>query len=409
MRLRTTVSALAALALMASAALAQDAPPKSGNPTFDRTVELVLERFYAPDRLDGFRNEVAAVVAEHPDLGDAAVLDRAIDRILASLNASHSARYTPDEVSYYELVDIFRYGLRREIRRLFPPDGNVTYAGIGAVTAEIDGKTIVTDVYGGGPADAAGILAGDEIVGAANAGFSEIVPPGGVKRFDLTVRRTRGAEPVEIDVPVEELEATDTLLTAIEDSAEVVERDGHRIGYIRVWTYANDRVAEILARQLGDRKLAAADGLVLDLRGRWGGAPADAAEMFVGRSANAQMIDRDGDVRFINYRWQRPVVAIIDAGTRSGMEMLAYSLKKNGIPLVGEPTAGDVLAGTAFLLPDESLLILAVADVLVDGVRLEGAPVTPDIAVPFDVIYAAGADPQRDAAEAALLEILAAD
>jgi len=131
--------------------------------------------------------------------------------------------------------------------------------------------------------------------------------------------------------------------------------------------------------------------------------------MFVGRSATAEMIDRDGDARFINYRWDRPVVAIIDEGSRSGMEMLAYSLKKNGVPLVGEATAGDVLAGTAFVLPDDSLLVLAVADVLVEGKRLEGAPVRPDIAVPFDILYAAGTDPQRDAAEAALMKMLAAD
>ena len=65
------------------------------------------------------------------------------------------------------------------------------------------------------------------------------------------------------------------------------------------------------------------------------------------------------------------MVAIIVGGTRSGMELLAYSLKKNGVPMVGAPTAGNVLAGTAYLLPDDSLLELAVADVLVDGRRLE--------------------------------------
>ena len=100
------------------------------------------------------------------------------------------------------------------------------------------------------------------------------------------------------------------------------------------------------------------------------------------------------------------MVAIIDGGTRSGMEVLAYSLKKNGVPLVGAPTAGNVLAGTVYLLPDDSLLELAVADVLVDGKRLENNPVEPDVAVPFDVRYAAGSDPQLDAATALLAERL---
>jgi len=42
--------------------------------------------------------------------------------------------------------------------------------------------------------------------------------------------------------------------------------------------------------------------------------------------------------------------------------------------------------------------VLAVADVLVDGGRLEANPVEPDIEVPFDFRYAGGTDPQLDAA-----------
>jgi carboxyl-terminal processing protease len=100
------------------------------------------------------------------------------------------------------------------------------------------------------------------------------------------------------------------------------------------------------------------------------------------------------------------VVAIIDGGSRSGTEILAYSLKKAGVPLVGAPTAGDVLAATGFLLPDNSLLELAVEDVNVDGQRLEKNPVQPDVSVPFDVRYANGHDPQFDAAMDTLLKKL---
>ena len=133
---------------------------------------------------------------------------------------------------------------------------------------------------------------------------------------------------------------------------------------------------------------------------KWGGAPGDAAETFVGRAADMETVDRDGNRSYAVYRWPKPVVAIIDGGTRSGMEVLAYSLKKNGVPLVGAPTAGNLVAGTAYLLPDDSLLEVAVADVYVDGQRLENNPVQPDVAVPFDVRYAAGRDPQLDAATA---------
>jgi C-terminal processing protease CtpA/Prc len=92
-------------------------------------------------------------------------------------------------------------------------------------------------------------------------------------------------------------------------------------------------------------------------------------------------------------------VAIIDEGSRSGLEVFAYALKVNEIPLVGARTAGALLAGRAYLLPDDSLLEIAVSDAVIgDDIRLEGKGVPPDIPVPFSLPYAAGQDPQRDAA-----------
>ena len=88
------------------------------------------------------------------------------------------------------------------------------------------------------------------------------------------------------------------------------------------------------------------------------------------------------------------------------MELFANALQANDIPLVGTPTAGAVVGGRGFLLPDDSLLVMAVVDVLVDGKRLEGNPVEPDIEIPFDFRYAAGADPQLDAAVEEMIRIL---
>ena len=70
-------------------------------------------------------------------------------------------------------------------------------------------------------------------------------------------------------------------------------------------------------------------------------------------------------------------------GLAYGLELFAYSLKINGVRLVGSRTAGALLAGRAFLLPDDSLLEIAVADAVIgDNVRLEGAGVEPDCRSP---------------------------
>jgi len=104
-------------------------------------------------------------------------------------------------------------------------------------------------------------------------------------------------------------------------------------------------------------------------------------------------------VRFEDVKWRKPVAMLVNRGTRSGKEVLAYGFKTYGIgEVIGTPTARAVLASSAFLMGNGDLLLLAVDDVLVDGHRLEGVGVTPTIEVPFDYRYAAGKDPQLDRA-----------
>ncbi|NJO70832.1 MAG: peptidase S41, partial [Oscillatoriales cyanobacterium RM1_1_9] len=77
-------------------------------------------------------------------------------------------------------------------------------------------------------------------------------------------------------------------------------------------------------------------------------------------------------------------------------------------PVVGSPTPGAVVAGRPFLMPEGSLLYVAVGNVYVDQtVRLEGVGVTPNIVVPFPIEYAQGADPQKQRAIAQALSEIA--
>lgn len=380
--------------------------PKSGNNVVDAAVALVDKNLYSPAALPAFHDAATALVT---DAGGARLATTAaIDALIASLHVSHSGRYTPDQVDYYELSDVFRFNIRDLVRRLYPPRGAVVYEGIGIASKMIDGRRFVTDVYDGAPAAKAGIKAGDEILSADGKPFAEIGSFGGKSggTVALEVRHTADAAPVTIPVGVTKLEPLATYVTAIRDSARVIDQGGRRIGYVHLWAGAADLTGvlnRVLATTLKD-----VDGMVVDLRSRWGGGPADAAESFVGGSADMTITENDGKPQYVNTRFRKPVVAIIDEGTRSSMEIMAYGLKKNGIPLVGTPTAGDVLAARAFALPDDSILEIPVADVMVDGQHLEGNPVTPTIAVAFDVRYANGADPQMDAALAELGRKLAA-
>jgi carboxyl-terminal processing protease len=97
---------------------------------------------------------------------------------------------------------------------------------------------------------------------------------------------------------------------------------------------------------------------------------------------------------------------LVNNGSRSGKEILAYGFKKYKLgTLIGTKTAGAVVGGSPFLLEDGNLLYLAVIDVLVDGERLEGKGVIPDLEVPFTLEYAQGKDPQLEKSVEVLLKL----
>jgi C-terminal processing protease CtpA/Prc len=415
MRPRIVVQAIIAFVLATVPAAALDAP-RSGNPVFDRAVQLVMENFHDAGSLGPFVTAVKRQIdAPHSELdaeSSPARLDAGINAVLASLGASHTGRFKPDQIAYFELADIFRGAIRSDLRRLFPPEGEVSYAGIGMIAEPRGGTLFVTDVYDGGPAARAGILVGDEVLDVDGAPYQEIGSFAGKtgRTVAVRLRRQAGGEPIVIRVPVERIKPLPAFEQAIEKSADVAERGGRRIGYIRLWTLSAPRSMDVVAEALAEGRLKDVDGLVLDLRGRWGGGSADAAELFLGRTPNFKLVGRNGEDMIANVRWGRPMVAIIDEGSRSGLELFAYALKKNGIRLVGSRTAGALLAGRAYVLPDDSLLELAVADAVIDGnVRLEGVGVEPDVPVAFDLPYAQGWDPQRAAAIEEMRRILSGE
>lgn len=380
---------------------------KSETVVFDEVWRLVRDKFYDP-KLKGLDWE--AMGRKHRVDYTAAKTDAqrsaAINALLQELDASHTRHYTKDETAYYELVDIFSYPLRRDIPKHFSGK-SVRYAGVGMFAKEIDGKTFVTAVFPGMPADRAGLLAGDEIVSADAAPFA---PVGSFRdkvgeHVVLKVRREADGPVKDVTVEPEWIEPGDAFKAALRDSARIIESNGRRIGYVRVWSYAGDRYQQTLEEVLSEGKLKDVDALIWDLRDGWGGAHPRYLNVFNPFGPTLSLTGRNGKSNLVGYRWHKPIAMLVNGGTRSGKEVLAYGFKKNGFgQVIGERTAGALLAGTAFLLSDGSLLILAVEDAAVDGERVEGKGVEPTVEVPFDVRYAAGKDPQLDKAIAVLAD-----
>lgn len=374
--------------------------PKPDIAVFDEVWRIVDRDFYDPHfngaDWQALRDKYRPQAEAAKDADAQAVV---IDRMLAELHASHTARYRPTDPAYYQLADIFAGSLRRQLRQIFP-DG-VQYPGIGIFTKRIDGKDFVSGIVAGLPADKSGLRVGDEILAVDGKPFEAVNSFNGKtgKQVAITIRRQAGGPAQEIMLTPVMIKPAQAFLDAMEDGARIIDAGGKKIGYIRIWSYAGNRYQDMLEEQLAIGRLKDADALIWDLRDGWGGAQPRYLDIFDNLGPTMTLTERDGDSSPVNVKWRKPVALLINEGSRSGKEVLAYGFKKYRVgEVIGSRTAGALLAGRAFLLNDDSLLLLAVADVAVDGERLEGRGVTPTIEIPFSLPYADGQDPQLDKA-----------
>jgi carboxyl-terminal processing protease len=380
------------------------AQPASDGRVFDEAWRLIRDNFYKRNLAMDWDRIKQTLRPDYDRAKSPEERAAVINRMLEMLGASHTRLYTRAEPAYYQLMDIFANGLRRDLPRLFP-GGKVVYPGIGIFTREVDGKVFVSGRMEGLPGAQAGLLVGDEIVSANGQPFAavESFRDKVGKSVELKIRRSREAAPVVVPVKPELIQPNEAFLTAQRQSARLIEADGKRIGYIKIWSYAGRQYQDALAEELASGKLKDADAVIWDLRDGWGGAQPSYLDIFNPRGPVMTLRDRDGEEDVVNFRWRKPVTLLINAGTRSGKEVLTFGFKKYGYgEVIGERTAGALLAARAFVLSDDSLMIIAVDDVAVDGERLEGRGVEPTIRVPFDLPYAGGRDPQLDRAVRAL-------
>lgn len=329
-----------------------------------------------------------------------AALSEVINQMLAELKTSHTRFYTQDEPAYYQLAGIFKSSIQTKLKSFLP--NGIEYTGIGVFTREANSKTFIRAILDNSPAAKAGLKVGDQVLSVDNQPFRPIQSFENKMGQTVQMQIQRTANPATVQTIVvtpQKLDPSRMFLDAMKASAEVIERNGQKIGYIHVWSYADPIYQEQLAQELTYDRLKNTDALIWDLREGWGGASPNYLGLFTAAVPAVTLIDREGDRRQLDGRWTKPVVMLVNQGSRSGKEILAYGFRKYRVgAIVGSETAGAVVAGRAFVMKDGSLLYLAVADVLVDGDRLEGKGIKPDVEVPFTAEYTQGADPQKERA-----------
>ncbi|MFK7736921.1 MAG: S41 family peptidase [Pirellulaceae bacterium] len=361
---------------------------------FDEVVRIVKEHFYDQDYdWEAWQSSVVAArenafAAKSPDAFAVAVND-----LLASLQTSHTQYFSKSDPRRYQLVGVF--AALYEDR----DDDFFCYDGIGIDSRVIEGKTYVTAVFDGFPAAKAGLRFGDQILAVNNEPLQLIRSFAGLSGQQVLVKILRQGKKLVIHCGVERIDGRTMFETALKSSVRIIERGGRKIGYVHVWCYAGMKYQELLRTELLYGQLSNCDALVLDLRDGWGGANLNYLNLFREPLAIVKATDRAGKQSSFSDVWGKPVALLTNVGSTSGKELFTYGFKKWKLGKVfGEKTAGAVVAGRAFVLSNDDFLYLAVMDVEIDGKRLEGRGVKPDVRVERDLLQSDRNDPQLGAA-----------
>ncbi len=376
-------------ALLLALALLQPQQADDFAKAWTQTESTIRSRYYA--RVDR-KEQMDALLAKYGPLASRAK-DRndfrdTVVRMIEEFGDSHFDFLTPSDQGFYSLGELVPGGKPRPMPH------------VGAWFSHTPQGYKVQMVLEGMAAKAAGLLQGDIVVTVGDKPFSPVdaLKPLVGKEAKFVVKR--GTELREVTMPVKETEGMAMFLDATRNSGRIIERDGKKYGYFHLWTMAKDEFKNALSSFVYGRGMQT-DGFILDIRDGFGGRPEGYADPFFRPAAKLEW-EMNGTRIPQYFGYQKPLVLIINKGSRSAKEVLAFILKKSKrAVLVGEPTAGNVLGTSPLMLGDWAVVEIPMVDLYVDDVRLEGVGVDPDFMV-LDKPGPDGSDPYIEKALEAL-------
>ncbi len=374
---RFLLSALAGALLLAGCASPpseyRDPPPRAveartehNRRVFDRVWELVNERYFDAS----FRGVDWAALRERyrpraTAAKDEEELYQIVNEMCAELKESHLVALTPRRAHENRVEHRPAIGLR---------------------WTEVEGARVVTDVLPGGPAAGAGVERGWLIVSRNGAPLRAddpfVMRLGQPVEFEFLDRenRTRKLSMLPALVNFQRREAL-----PLEDGAI----------YLRFDHFARDTVFW-MRRQLREHRTAPA--VIIDLRENRGGDTfalrVALADFFPEKVAEGRIVNRRGKAKESHSigwgatHYEGRVLVLIGPGTGSAAEIFAHVLQHHRrATIIGRKTAGAVIYSRSYRLPGGGELQVPVSDYVgLDGQRLEGRGVAPDVELPLPTL-----------------------
>jgi carboxyl-terminal processing protease len=287
-----------------------------------------------------------------------------------------------------QLGDPYSEFLNPEEKVQFDESLEGEFSGVGIEISIEEGVLTVITPLVGTPAEAAGVLAGDQILAIDGQTTEKVTLSGAAVRIrgetgttvTLTVRHENGDI---IDIPI-------VRSIIVIDPVNSNTLENGTIGYIRVLRFESDTVVE-LDQALASFDLETMKGLILDLRNNPGGLMPSAISVcsrFVDEGVVLVVHDRlSGEKKYYskgNRIPNLPLAILINRGSASASEIAAGGIRDNRMGvLIGETSFGKGVYQQMIDFPDGSALKITAGEYFTPSGRVvQGVGLTPDIAVP---------------------------
>jgi len=265
-----------------------------------------------------------------------------------------------------------------------------SYSGIGASLQKTKDGLVITGVFKGSPAKAAGLVPGDAILtvdGKDTKGTS----------IETSITRIKGAEgstvtltvqPKDKKQPVKTYKIVRKSIEIPETSSKIIMDKGVKVGYVQLFEFGGLAGRDV-RKAVDDLSKKGAQWFVFDLRYNGGGLLTQAVDVTnvfqqglvtstAGLHSPKEVLDATGPVAT-----KKPMVVLVNGFSASASEITTGALKDHKrAEIIGTTTFGKGLVQTIINLGNGAALKLTTAVYLTpNGTNINKKGITPDILV----------------------------
>jgi carboxyl-terminal processing protease len=296
-----------------------------------------------------------------------------VNGMLKSLKDPYTVYLTPKEV------------------RDFAEKERGSYSGIGASLQKTTDGLVITSVFAGSPAKAAGLVPGDQIVTVDGQ-------PTKSEAIEASITRIKGAEgstvvlgvqPKDKKKPVKEIKVVRKTIEIPETSKRIIDDKGTKVGYVQLYEFGGLAGRDV-RENVDALAKKGAQWFILDLRYNGGGLLTQAVDVTnvfqtgtvtstAGLHSPKEVLTATGPVAT-----KKPMVVLVNGYSASASEIVTGALKDHKrATIIGTTTFGKGLVQSIIDLGNGAALKLTTAVYLTpDGTNINKKGITPDIVAP---------------------------